>query len=135
MATKKELERLQELANQFAEVKAQAAQYDKQAKALNTEIKDLMKNLKKKSVTATNGDVITYSTQNRTTVDEEAMLQVIKENCPNTEAVKTKEYLDMDILESEIYHGKITKKVLKLLDKCKTVKPVPILNIKTKKEK
>ena len=134
MATKKELERLQELANQFAEIKVQAAQYDKQSKALNTEIKTLMKGLKKKSITASNGAVITYSTQTRTTVDEEAMLQVIIENCPKTEAVKTKQYLDMDVLESEIYHGKITKKVLKLLDKCKVVNPVPVLNIKTKKE-
>lgn len=104
---------------------------------LDTKIKTLTKELESDKVTIKNQllatNVDTYIAGNykvvrqvsyRTKVDEDKMLKVLKkdwesrygdQDCPY---IKTKEYVDMDQLESVLYAGELPKEVLTELNNC-----------------
>ena len=62
------------------------------------------------------------------------LLIKLKQFVPDTPCIKTKEYVDMDTLESEIYHGSFSEDALKAMDKCKSVKLTPTLTISIAKK-
>ena len=49
--------------------------------------------------------------------------------------IKTKQYVDMDVLENALYRGQLSEEVILTLDKCKEVKEVVTLKITKVKEK
>ena len=46
----------------------------------------------------------------------------------------TKEYIDMDILEQEIYHGRLSQDALVAMDSCREVKEIQKLDIRKAKK-
>ena len=52
-----------------------------------------------------------------------------------TDIIRTKEYIDMDALESAIYHGDISNDVVKTFSSCKDITETQVLNISKRKEK
>lgn len=73
--------------------------------------------------------------QNRVSMDEEAVIEIIKENIPadkRNSVIKTKEYVDYDVLESLIYNGVIAAEKL---EKAQTIKVVASLTVKPIKKK
>ena len=104
---------------------------------LDTKIKTLTKELESDKVTIKNqllaANVDTYIAGNykvvrqvsyRTKVDEDKMLKVLKKDWENRYGdqdcpyIKTKEYVDMDQLESVLYAGELPKEVLTELNNC-----------------
>ena len=69
--------------------------------------------------------IVTVSARTTEDMDTEALLKVLKSDwaerngsmqCPY---IKTKEYVDMDVLESYIYKGELPKETVLKIDKCR----------------
>ena len=124
---------LEELVVRYALNKNELDSYKKICDKENAEIKARMAELDMNEVLA--GDYVAKLTiQKRETMDEDMLLEVLRNN-NYTNVIRTKEYVDMDLLEKEIYNGNVDKDTLVAMQKCKSVKEVPTLKIvKAKKE-
>lgn len=127
---------LQKIAAEFVVAKGEADRFKKQADNLNSSIKRNMEVMELDKVSLPDGTSVCYSVQHRESLDEEKLIVLLKQLAPDTECIKTKEYIDMDILENEMYHDKLSPEALTAMDTCRNVKEVPMLTIKkSKKEK
>lgn len=124
---------LEELASQYVQYKSELDPLEKKCKSINTSLKGLMELTQQDEVELSDGTKVKYSVTERTTFDEEKLIKQLKHFAPDTECIKTKEYVDMDILESEIYHGKLSNDAMVALDSCRETKEIPKLEIKKKK--
>ena len=124
---------LEELVVRYALNKNELDSYKKICDKENAEIKARMAELDMDEVIA--GDYVAKLTiQKRESMDEDMLLEVLRNN-NYTNVIRTKEYVDMDLLEREIYNGNVDKDTLVAMQKCKSVKEVPTLKIvKAKKE-
>ena len=127
------MNKLEELVVTYALNKNELDSYKKICDKENAEIKAKMAELDMNEVLA--GDYVAKLTiQKRETMDEDMLLEVLRNN-NYTNVIRTKEYVDMDLLEREIYNGNVDKDTLVAMQKCKSVKEVPTLKIvKAKKE-
>lgn len=107
--------------------------YKKQCDAENAMIKELMAEQKIKDFEV-DGIVAKYVIQNKESMDEDKLLTILKERGYEN-VIRTKEYVDMDLLEDALYHDTIDKDTIVEMDKCKSVKEVIQLRISKKKEK
>lgn len=107
--------------------------YKKQCDAENAQIKELMAKQKIKDFEV-DGITAKYVIQNKESMDEERLLVLLKERGYEN-VIRTKEYVDMDLLEDALYHDTIDKDTIIEMDKCKSVKEVIQLRISKKKEK
>ena len=120
----------------YSKLKAEMDPLKKKCESLNTTIKGEMELLQMYDVPLPDGGIVKYSVSTRESLNEEKLLTQLKHFAPDTNCIKTKEYIDMDILESEIYHGKLSEDALTALDACREVKEIPKLTIeKPKKHK
>ena len=126
---------LNELIDAYALNKNELDSYKKICDKENAEIKALMTELELDKA-MTDDYVATLTVQRRETMDEDMLLEVLI-NCGYKDLViRTKEYVDMDLLENAIYNEKIDKETLLQMNNCKSVKEVPTLKVtKRKKEK
>lgn len=124
---------LEELVVRYALNKNELDSYKKICDRENAEIKARMTELDMNEVLA--GDYVAKLTiQKRESMDEDMLLEILRNN-DYTDIIRTKEYVDMDLLEREIYNGNIDSDTLVAMQKCKSVKEVPTLKIvKAKKE-
>lgn len=125
---------LKQLAEEYVVAKREADKFKKQAEGFNTELKTAMESLDIEEVELEDGSRVHYGVTTKESLDEEKLLVQLKKFAPDTECIKTKEYVDMDILESEIYHDKLTAEALGAMDSCRTVKEIPTLTIKKAKK-
>ena len=95
---------------------------------LNVQIKSLMQELK-----INERGPAKIVVQTRESFNEEAIIELLKENKKSAGIVKKKEYIDWDAMEDAIYKGKIDTKLVKEMDKFKTVTETPTLRISKKK--
>ena len=127
---------LKELAQKYVEGKAELNKLTKQVEKINADIKEAMEKAKLNEVETESGAIVKYGVTRKESVNEDMLLVKLKELVPDTECIKTKEYIDMDVLESEIYHGYLSKDALQAMDNCTSVKLTPVLTIsKAKKGK
>lgn len=125
---------LQELIPAYAENKAELDSYKKICDKENAEIKEIMlaEDLSEEIV---DNYVAKITKSNRESFNEEKLLE-IAHNEGISEIVKTKEYIDYDILEDAIYNGKISEDILLKIATAKEVKEVVTLKVsKVKKGK
>lgn len=126
---------LDELIPKYALNKVELDSYDKLCKEENEEIKKQLAELGKNEYTA--GEYVAKrNVQYRETLNEDRLLEVLKKHkVPGV--IKTKEYIDMDALESYLYH--VTEPLDELIadmNSCKSVKEVITLRVtKVKKKK
>lgn len=127
------MNKLEELVVTYALNKNELDSYKKICDKENAEIKARMAELDMDEVIA--GDYVAKLTiQKRESMDEDMLLEILRNN-DYTDIIRTKEYVDMDLLEREIYNGNIDSDTLVAMQKCKSVKEVPTLKIvKAKKE-
>lgn len=126
---------LNELAKAYIENKAELDILKKKVDKINAEIKSAMEDAKLNEV-ETDVGTVKYGVTRKETLNEDMLLVKLKKLVPDTECIKTKEYIDMDVLESEIYHGYLPKDALQEMENCTSVKLTPVLTIsKAKKGK
>lgn len=75
------------------------------------------------------------SVSQRESFNEEKAIQRLKKFAPNTKCIKLKEYIDTDVLESEIYHEELSEEALSALNDCKDIKEVVTLTVKEVKKR
>ena len=107
----------------------------------NKEIKRICRELSVDSMRV-EGWTMSYTVATKHSVNEDKMLEILKEywsthygsmECPY---IKKKEYIDVDVLEDEIFNGNLTDKdVLLKIKSCYTDKQEERLTIKKAKEK
>lgn len=125
---------LQVLAQEYVDGKEEMARLKKRVDSINAQIKTAMEEGKLNEIETESGAVVHYGKTRKEDFDEGMLLIKLKQLMPDTDCIKTKEYVDMDILEGEIYHGLVPKDALMAMDKCKTVKLTPTLTISNKKK-
>lgn len=131
--TEKQVIELKTCASSYVKNKAELDALDKKCKSLNTSIKQLMEVLKLDHVTIGDKEVC-YSIQTRESLDEEKLITQLKAFAPDTKCIKTKEYIDMDVLENEIYHGELSDDAMCAMDSCREVKEIVRLDIRKAKK-
>lgn len=128
----KEIDNLSQLVRQYAEDKSVLDKYKKRCDTGNGTIKKIMAQAGFSEFVS--GEYVAhYTIQNRESMDEEMLLNII-DNTPGltqlrSEIVKTREYVDFDALENIIYAGKIPNSVLQEMNKAKQTKEIEVLRI------
>lgn len=124
---------LDTLIPQYAENKSILDDYKKICDDENKQIKEMME----EGSYEAGGYKATKSVQIRESMNEDKLLDILQNISGSYEngLIKTKEYVDMDVLESMLYKGLIDKEVLMEIDKCRESKEVVTLRISKVKEK
>lgn len=109
-------------------------------KVCDRENKDIKALMKQDNITVleSGGYIAQYSVQQRGSINEDMMLDILKElgtKAYDLNIIKTAEYVDYDALEKAIYHGEIEESVVLDMDRAKEVKEVTTLRISKVKEK
>lgn len=130
------LEKLDELVPKYGEEKSVMDRYKKLCDMDNKLIKELMEDLALQHYTS-DGYKVTRSVQERESVDEDLLLNLLKP-FPEVQVhniIKTKEYVDFDALEAALYKDALPKEVLLAIDKARTIKLVTTLKVSKVKKK
>ena len=106
---KKELD---ELASTYKEICDRFSAVEAEKKAYNGMIKRMMADNDIKKYVSKSGISLSVTTSNRTTYDEDGLLGFARTSDVDG-LIITKEYVDMDALESAIYHNKIDRASIK----------------------
>lgn len=125
---------LDELVPLYAENKKNLDNFTKVCDSEKAEIKRQLETAGKKEHSA-GGYTVKYVVSSRETMNEDKLLDVMRKfNIPGV--IKTKEYVDMDALESYLYNHELSSDFATELDHCRESTPVVQLRLsKTKKKK
>lgn len=126
-------EQMDALVAEFGENKTQFDQLKKVVESQKTNIKQQL-DLMGESDYSAGGYKIHCAVSTRDSLDEEKLIQRLKKYAPETECIKQKEYIDMEVLENEIYHGRLSADALIAMDECRTSKEIVTLTVKKEKK-
>ena len=129
------MENLNELVRAYISTKSDADCLKKVAEKHNNEIKKIMAELDMPEYTTDNGYTVKYISSTRTTMNEDKLLDklLLMDGIPDG-LIKTKQYVDLDMLENLIYKGDLDKDILDSISGCVTEKEVVQLRISKAKE-
>lgn len=122
------------LVDAFATVKAKYELLKKDVDERGKEIKQIMQDENLDSFD-TGSYTAKFTLQRRETMDESKVISILQKRGFDGKIVKLKPYVDMDELESAIYHDKLPKDVQDELSACVVVKEIPTLKVTKNKEK
>lgn len=124
---------LDELIPMYAENKSELDKYDKMCKAQNADIKKQMEELGEDEHTA-GGYTVKYIVSERESINEDRLLEMLKKHKVEG-VIKTREYVDMDALESYLYNTLMSDEMAADMASCREVKQVVQLRIGKEKKK
>lgn len=125
---------LRQIINQYFEEDTRKKLLEKELKNKNSFIKSTLAEMGE-DLYETDKCKATISYQNRVNMDEEKVIEIIKENISPARrkgVIKTKEYVDYEVLESLIYNGVIAAEKL---EPAQSVNVVTILKVTALKKK
>ena len=130
-------ERLKTLIADYGVQNDQLKVLKKSVDTANAELKILMPELLKQdedgNYISESGDyTATLQIQDRSTMNEEKLIEWLKKNNLAKGIVKRREYVDSKALEDAIYNHVITEEQVVEMEICKDPKTVPVLTIKKK---
>lgn len=117
----------------YAINKEQMDELKKVCDVQNKEIKSLMQS-ENLDLYTSKGFKATKFISKRESFNESKLLNALRD-VDIDGLIKTKEYVDMDVLENALYRGQLSEDIILTLDKCKEVKEVVTLKITKIKEK
>ena len=129
---------LKELVDSYAQ---HNEDYNALKKIVDKEGKEIKERFALEDISEMQGDGFKVSVSIRTTETllEDKLLVLLKNSDIDpdvlTNVVKTKEYIDMDALESAIYKGDITENIVATFDVCREVKETQVLKVTRDKKK
>ena len=124
-------EKLEELIPEYVETKATSDNYKKLTDKLNNEIKTIMTEIDSAEYIA--GDYVAKKTISyRKSIDEDRLLALMQEKGYES-VIRTREYVDADLLENAIYHGEIDRDTLLAIDDC--TEKTEVITLKVTKNK
>ena len=128
------MQTLDELVLNYGTNKDSLDKFKKLCDTENTQIKEIMKQegLDKH----TSGPyTVSYSITEKEVIDEDSMLKYLKEHVNINGLIKTKEYIDADVLENAIYTKSIPEDIIANLSQFSSIKETEVLRIKKAKVK
>lgn len=125
---------LKQLASEYVSAKREFDALKKRTDNLNQSLKANMELSNLDGIELDDGSKVCLGITKRESLDEDKLLGVLKKYAPDTQCIKTKEYIDMDVLENEIYHDKLPDVAVSAMDSCRNVKEIPTLTIKKAKK-
>lgn len=140
----KKSKEMDNMIQEFYAANTSAKSFKKTADELNAKIKEVMRKAFQKSAEDNSYEigeyVATFSIQDRSEMNEDALLEylkthVSKEQLKKTKLIKKREYIDSSVLESLIYNEQLPKEVIEGMDVCRIPKPVEVLKVSKKKVK
>lgn len=128
--------KLNNIINLYYNQKRELDYYKKEVDKGNKDIKELLTQLNKTEFETDNGLIAKMTTQKRESFDEDKLLDIIKNLEINGikgigDIIKTKEYVDMDELENQIYLGAINASELQ---SARITKEVVTLKVSERKD-
>ena len=125
---------LEKLVFKYGVDKGQLDMYKKDVEEGNALIKKVMSEL---GVTECQADKykVTKIIQTKESMNEEGLLEFAKTRPELLNAIRTREYIDFDALESMIYNGEIPAELIVEIGKFKQTKEIETLRLKILKEK
>ena len=111
----------------------------KKADGFKERIKTIVKSLGVKTYSAEDYE-ITYTEAERVSFKEDKLLIRLKEIVANKDLkefeglIKTKEYVDMDVLENLLYHNKFDEAEISSISSCQEINNIPTLKVKKVKK-
>ena len=133
---KREQENFEKVIERYAEEKQQMKLLEESAKEKNVFIKNKIQELDT-DLYQTDKYKVSIQHSNRISMDEEKLIGIIKENIPEDKrngVIKTKEYVDFDILENLVYNSIIAAEKLEPAQIIKVTDSLFVKPVKTKKE-
>ena len=120
------------LIDAYANIKAKADKLKSELDSRNKELKELMKEDNIQSWD-TGSNIAKFTVQRRESINEDKLIKVLQNAGFDGKIVKLKPYVDMDELESAIYHDQLSEEVQKQVQSCITIKEVETLRVSTSK--
>lgn len=130
----REKRNLEKIIDQYQVDNTKKQELEKELKSKNSFIKAKLADLGE-DLYETSKSKATITYQNRVSMDDEKVIEIIKENISAAKrngVIKTKEYVDYDVLESLIYNGVIAAEKL---EEAQTTKVITTLTVKPLKKK
>lgn len=124
---------LEELIPQYAFNKGELDSYTKICKEENEQIKAALVELGENEY-STSGYTVKRIVAVKESMNEAKLLEVLKQNGIDV-AVKTKEYVDMDVLEAYLYNNTPSADFARQLESCRTTTETVQLRLSKAKEK
>lgn len=127
---------LQQVINQYFEEDSKKKALEKELKSKNAFIKSTLAEMGK-DLYETDKCKATISCQNRVSMDEEKVIEIIKENISAARrkgVIKTIEYVDYEVLESLIYNGVIAAEKLEPAQSVNVITTLKVTALKKKEE-
>lgn len=132
----REKKNLEKVINEYQEENTKKQNLEKELKSKNSFIKSKLAELGE-DVYETDKCKATISYQNRTSMDDDKCIEILRENCKKEDlksVIKTKEYVDYEALESLIYNGGISADKLEPAQNINVVTSLKVSLLKKKKE-
>lgn len=112
---------LEELIPQYGEQNTQCNALKKVVADLNAKIKKAIHDAKQENKDIEiEGWKCSLTVEDKKTLNEDKLLEFAKKH--NLDVIRTKEYVDPDLLEKLIYSGKLSNKLVAEMDKCNDIK-------------
>lgn len=127
---------LQQVINQYFEEDSKKKALEKELKSKNAFIKSTLAEMGE-DLYETDKCKATISYQNRVSMDEEKVIEIIKENISAARrkgVIKTKEYVDYEVLESLIYNGVMAAEKLEPAQSVNVITTLKVTALKKKEE-
>ena len=130
-------DKLKRVINQYFEEDSKKKVLEKELKNKNAFIKSTLAEMGE-DLYETDKCKATITYQNRVNMDEEKVIEIIKENIPSAKrkgVIKTKEHVDYEVLESLIYNGVIAAEKLEPAQSVNVITTLKVTALKKKEEK
>lgn len=127
---------LEKIIDQYQVDNTKKQQLEKELKSKNSFIKAKLADLGE-DLYETSKSKATITYQNRVSMDDEKVIEIIKENISAAKrngVIKTKEYVDYDVLEGLIYNGVIAAEKLECAQTTKVIATLTVKPLKKKEE-
>lgn len=128
---------LQQVIDSYYEQDAKKKALEKELKNKNIFIKNTMNEIGQ-DLFETDKCKATISYQNKISMDEDKVIEILEENCSKKElknVIKTKKYVDYEALESLIYNGGIPAGKLEPAQNTNVITVLKVLPLKKKESK
>ena len=109
--------------------------YDNMKKAVESENADIKFEMERRGIKnyTAGGVTAKYIVAKKETFDEEKLIELFHSKGLD-DFIKTKEYVDLDLVEDALYHNNISVDTILEMEKCKIVKETVQLRVSKKKE-
>ena len=131
--SEEEKKQVESAAETYIKSKKELDALKKVVDAANARCKDLMQKFHLQMIPCED-KVLNYHSEERVSLDEEKLIKAIHKHAPESRAIKMKEYVDMDILEGEMYRGEIPQEAMQAFEDCEKSTTVIKLTIAKNRE-